>query len=272
MMTKAHLTNTIDVEVANKARIKRRSKNKSFVKLSTIKMLHKWLSLLVFIQLFIWLGTGLFFNLMDHDKARGSQYLQALTTIEIDHHRLVNITELLAQSSKPVVSVDLVQRLSQPYYLLSHEKGLYQHLYQDNSLINAYSGQTKQVDDVMAQAIAKASYSGSADVVAITLVHPPIADLLKEKNSVWQVDFADEVNTSVYVNANSARLIAHSNDDKRFVDFFFMLHFMDYSLLSDERGFNNWQIMFFALITLLFCLTGLIWTIELAVKGRYKWS
>ena len=82
--------------------------------------------------------------------------------------------------------------------------------------------------------------------------------------------FADEVNTSVYIIADSARLIAHSNDDRRFVDFFFMLHFMDYLLLSDERGFNKWQIVFFALITLLFCLTEIIWTIELAVKGRYK--
>ena len=36
-------------------------------KLSTVKSLHKWLSLLVFVQLLIWLGTGLFFNLMDHD-------------------------------------------------------------------------------------------------------------------------------------------------------------------------------------------------------------
>lgn len=243
---------------------------KPIIKLATIKAWHKWLSLVVFIQLFIWLGTGLFFNLMDHDKARGNQYRQTLPTNEVDAHRLVNVSELLAKSSEPVVSVELVQRLSLPYYLLNHEKGLYKHFYQNNSLLNAYTGQIKSIDNVMAQDIAKASYSGSAEVISARLVHPPIDDLLKEKNSVWQVNFADEVNTSVYINATSARLIAHSNDDRRFVDFFFMLHFMDYSLLTDERGFNNWQIMFFALITLLFCLTGMIWTIELAVKGRYK--
>ena len=50
----------------------------SLIKLSTIKKLHKWLSLVVFIQLFIWLGTGLFFNLMDHDKARGNQNKEAI--------------------------------------------------------------------------------------------------------------------------------------------------------------------------------------------------
>jgi len=251
-------------------RVKKINSNKALIKLSTIKVLHKWLSLVVFIQLFIWLITGLFFNLMDHDKARGNQYRQALSVQDINPQRLVNVTKLLARADKPVVSVNLVQRLSTPYYLLSHEKGLYKHFYSSHSLINAYTGQLKVVDEVMAKTIAKSSYSGSAAITTVNLVHPPIADLLKEKNSLWQVNFSDEVNTSVYVNATSARLVAHSNDNRRFVDFFFMLHFMDYSLLSNERGFNNWQIIFFALVTLLFCLTGMIWTIELAVKGRYK--
>jgi len=256
--------------MVNKTPAINRNKKKSLIKLSTIKMLHKWLSLLVFIQLFIWLGSGLFFNLMDHDKARGNQYRQAIPTSEIDGLLLVNTSEVIAQSSKAIISIDLVQRLSQPYYLVSHEKGLYKHFYSDNSLIDAYTGQAKQVDSVMAQTIAKASYSGLAKVTSVNLMQPPIVDLLKEKNTLWQVNFADEVNTSVYINADSARLIAHSNDDRRFVDFFFMLHFMDYALLNDDSGFNNWQIIFFALITLLFCLTGMIWTIELAVKGRYK--
>ena len=39
-----------------------------------LKKLHKWLSLLVGLQLLVWLGTGLYFNLMDHQKASGNQY------------------------------------------------------------------------------------------------------------------------------------------------------------------------------------------------------
>lgn len=246
--------------------------NKYFIKLSILKKLHKWLSLIVFVQLFIWLGTGLFFNLMDHDKARGNQYRQAFLVNDIDEKKLVSIKEVIKNSDKPVLSIDLVQRLSQPYYLLNHDKGLYPHFYNEYSLVNAYTGQREVVSETMALAVATASYSGSAAATTTILLEPPIDDLPKERNTLWQINFADEVNTSVYVNANSAKLVAHSNDDRRFVDFFFMLHFMDYSLLSHERGFNNWQIIFFALITLVFCLTGMIWTIELAVKGRYKIS
>ena len=35
-----------------------------------LKKIHKWLSLLVGLQLLIWIGSGLFFNLMDHDKSQ----------------------------------------------------------------------------------------------------------------------------------------------------------------------------------------------------------
>jgi len=243
-------------------------------KLSMIKSFHKWLSLLVFIQLFIWLGTGLFFNLMDHSKARGNQYRQSVVQADVEIARLLNSQELLAQNEGAVKEISLVQRLGQPYYLLTHDKGLYNHFESHFSLVDAYSGEVKAVDGVMASALAQATYSGSAKISKVKKVAPPIADFLKEKNTLWQVDFSDEANTSVYINASSGRLVGHSNDDKRFVDFFFMLHFMDYPFLGSDSvgGFNNWQIIFFALLTLVFCLTGLIWTLELLIKGRYRIS
>lgn len=41
-----------------------------------LKLTHKWLSLLVGLQLLIWLGSGFYFNLMDHKKSSGNQYLE----------------------------------------------------------------------------------------------------------------------------------------------------------------------------------------------------
>lgn len=251
---------------------KANKKKLQLFKLSTIKSLHKWLSLLVFIQLFIWLGSGVFFNLMDHSKARGNQFKQVPEQIDINYQSLWDSKALLAQSIRPVKEVSLVQRLTHPYFLFTHEKGLYRHFESDFSLVDAYSGVVKVIDNDMASALAQASYSGVAKVVNVIQVKPPIEDFPKEQNTLWQVNYSDELNTSVYINASSGRLVGHSNDDKRFADFFFMLHFMDYPFLSGDSssGFNNWQIIFFALLTLVFCLTGLIWTLELLIKGRYK--
>lgn len=253
---------------------KSNKKSSKLFKLSTIKSLHKWLSLLVFIQLFIWLGTGMFFNLMDHDKASGNKYRQALVSQKVDHQRLLNPQILLTASKFLASEITLVQRLGKPYYLLTHDKGLYKHFDSHFSLVDAYTGIVKQVDIEMASALALASYSGSGKIATTSLVMPPVEDFLKEKNNLWQVNFIDELQTSVYINASSGQLVGHSNEDKRFVDFFFMLHFMDYPIFgrSAVGGFNNWQISIFAILTLLFCLTGLIWTLELLIKGRYKFK
>lgn len=248
--------------------------NKSkLLKLSTAKKVHKWLSLLVFIQLFIWLGTGMFFNLMDHNKARGNHNKQSAAAQIIDNQRLLNPNSIISSSSS-VSAVALIQRLGHPYYLLTHDKGLYSHFKSDLSLVDAYTGVELVIDENVAGKLAQASYKGVADIGSVIKMEPPIADMLKERNSVWQVNFSDDLETSVYIDASSGRLVGHSNEDKRFVDFFFMLHFMDYPFLGEGSvgGFNNGQIIFFALLTLIFCLTGMIWVIELLRKGRYKFS
>ncbi|HBY88388.1 MAG TPA: hypothetical protein DEO86_21255 [Colwellia sp.] len=251
---------------------KRNSSKLLFIKLSTVKKLHKWLSLLVFIQLLIWLGTGLFFNLMDHDKARGNQNKKAITLQAVEHNRLVNLDLVMKNISKPVTEIALIQRLGKSYYLLTHEEGLYSHFKSDYSLVDAYVGNEFIIDDDIASKLAQASYKGKGDIRGVVKVRPPITDMLKERNTAWQVNFSDDFNTSVYIDASSGRLIGHSNDDKRFVDLFFMLHFMDYPFLGQGSvgGFNNGQIIFFALLTLVFCLTGFIWVIELLRKGRYR--
>ncbi|PKH86345.1 PepSY domain-containing protein [Colwellia sp. Bg11-28] len=253
---------------------KRNTLKQSPIKLSTIKKLHKWLSLLVFIQLFIWLSTGLFFNLMDHDKARGNQNKRTIALQKIEHKRLVNLDLIMNKNSKAVTEVALIQRLGKPYYLLTHEEGLYNHFKSDYSLVDAYVGDELIIDDDVAGKLAQASYKGKGDINSVVKLEPPITDMLKEQNSVWQVNFSDDLETSVYLDASSGRLVGHSNEDKRFVDFFFMLHFMDYPFLGEGSvgGFNNGQITFFALLTLVFCLTGFIWVIELLRKGRYKFS
>lgn len=246
-----------------------------------IKLLHKWLSVIVALQLLIWLGSGLFFNMMDHSKARGNaNQISMSQPIDIEHTRLLTPSRILSQlestleqqtSKKRVNSLKLIQLLNQPYYLLNHKQGLYAHFYNEHSLINAYTGEVKIIDNVMAQALAQATYGGNGQVISVFKRSAPLDDMLKEENTVWQVDFDDAEYTSVYIDASSGRLVGHSNDDKRFADFFFKLHFMDYGVMGKMGSFNNGLIVFFSLITLLLCLTGAVWVVELLRKGRYKW-
>ena len=248
-----------------------------------IKSIHKWTSVLVGIQLLIWLLSGFYFNIMDVSKVRGDQYqnkispvASPLTTYQSNQSKLLypqDILDNVRTSSSPVPrptqSIKLISLQDKPYYLLTHHKGLRRHFESDYTLIDAYTGQPKLIDAELASHIASRSYNGPGELLSATKLTPPIDDLPREKNQVWQVNFADKVNTSVYVDARTGELISHSDDDKRFADFFYMLHFMDYNGVG---GFNSWHIILFAFITLWLCLSGFIWTIQLAFGGNYRLS
>lgn len=234
--------------------------------MSLIKTFHKWLSLLVGLQLLIWLSTGLYFNVMDHDKASGNQNRQRVESPVVDLSLLSEPKAVLREYDN-TLSMSLITLLSNPYYLLAHEKGLYRHFKNRYSLVDAVTGKPFVITKTIATAIALESYKGAATVASTVKLTGPSDDFPREQNSLWRVDIDDDLNTSVYVDAGSGRLIGHSNDDKRFVDFIFMLHFMDY---ASEGSFNNIQVIVFAIFTLIFTFTGLIWMVELGFNGQYK--
>ena len=236
-----------------------------------IRKIHKWASVIVGIQFLLWLSSGLYFNLMDHDKAAGHAYLSHhQTEVDIDSQQLVDIKQVL-NNFNPSVEVRQVILLAKPYYLLTHEKGLYENFINHYTLVDAYSGQQVIIDEVMANALAKQSYSGPGNIISTRLIEGVIEDFPKQYNPAWQVNFADEVETSVYVEVDSGRIVGHSDTDKRLADIFFMLHFMDYASLGD---FNSIQMILFAFVSLWLSLSGMIWTIDLGFRGQYqlKWS
>lgn len=236
--------------------------------MSWVRKIHKWASLLIGLQMLIWVVSGLAFNVIDHEKASGNTYRQKMIAEQFvpSGINLLSVEKIL-QAYPDTIELTQTTLLSTPYYVLTHKKGLYRHFDNSYHLVNATNGQLTQVDEKFAAAIAKASYSGQGNIESVTLLTPPIADDLKQKNPTWQINFSDELETSVYVEQGSGRLVGHSNSDKRFADFFFMLHFMDY---GSAGNFNSIQIMLFAFITLWLTLSGLIWTVHMLSKGKYN--
>lgn len=270
-------------------------KNKSAQRfMPWVRFLHRWLSLLVFIQLLIWLSTGLYFNLMDHKKASGNQYRQSMsqTTHQFDFSTLKPLNQvlgLLKQEQKvgqeekvgqkdtieQVEKVELISRLNKPYYLLTLQQGLYAHFPRSQQLVSAESGVIIYPDNKFVEQLAQRSYSGKGKIQYSNILTPPIIELPKQQNPLWQVNFNDELNTSVYIDNQNASIITHVDDDKRLADLMFTLHFMDYSILNDitgnkTGGFNNMLIIFFALLTLLFSLTGIYWLAHLLKHKQFR--
>ncbi|MFT5450958.1 MAG: Na+-transporting NADH:ubiquinone oxidoreductase subunit F [Enterobacterales bacterium] len=232
-----------------------------------LKSIHKWASLVVGIQFLIWLSSGFYFNTMDAKKSSGRQFMQQIKEIEtIDNARLTE-PKLILQQYPASQTLKLISLLNKPYYLLSHQQGLYASFENKYSLVDAYTADQKIIDEPLASSLAQRSYSGPGNLLSAIKMSPPISDFVKEKNTVWQMNFDDDLNTSVYIDASSGRLVGHSNDDKRLFEIFLMLHFMDY---GSNGSFNSWQIILFAIVTTWLTLTGLIWTVEMLFNGSFS--
>ncbi|AWL12307.1 Na(+)-translocating NADH-quinone reductase subunit [Saliniradius amylolyticus] len=222
-----------------------------------IKPLHKWLSLLVGVQLLIWLGTGLYFNLADHQAASGNALRQS-----VDTETVRPVLSLVPVSQLPVNRVEQIKLHwihSQPYYQAIHQSQPHARQRQQSSLYSATTGLRVSLSDRQLTDIALASYTGTAEMEQARRLTPPVDDLPGNQNPVWQVIMDDDAGTAIYVNPANGRVIKHMNDDSRLWDFMLMLHFMDY---TDTGGFNHSLIIIVALSTLLLAVSGVIWLVE----------
>ena len=233
-----------------------------------VRKFHLYSSVLVGLQVIIWIGTGIIFNVMDHEKASGNSYrvveVKPVFTIDPNtSHDLVPITQILL-SYPDTVEVELINILNAPHYLLYQHKGLYRHFVHEFLLVNAVTSMPTKLTEAMIKQIAQQSYKGPGQITnAIRLSDG--GEFLKERNPSWRVDFSDQANTSAYIDATTGRVLGHSNDDRRFRDLLFMLHFMDY---AEVGGFNNVFIKIFALIALCLSISGTYWLLVLVKKRQ----
>lgn len=252
----------------------------------TFKQLHKWLSLLVFTQLFIWLGTGFLLG-ASHGVAPSLKPVDLSIQASVRgaqneaRNDFFSLTELI-QKHPNIVEVELIYLFDQAMYRAKINAGRHSYQASQFMLFDAFSAQAIdlaiQSPDVKAliNRLALLSYKApgasksSAELINSTeLLTPPIEDLPKERNPVWRVNINDAPQTSIYIRAQSAALITHVNEDIRWRNLLLMLHFMDYAQTGD---FNNWFIRVFAILTFVLSGTGLWWIYRLIKQGQIRFT
>lgn len=231
------------------------------------KTIHKWISLFVGIQLLIWLTTGLYFNLMDHEKSTGNHNRVSVNQVgNSQEFKLKPVSELGLNAPK---ELNLIWVLGEPYYQLKYELPAHREALQDQLVVHAVSGESFQLTDTDALKIAHRSFTGTVVDPQITFLQPPIAELPKQKTAVWKVNFGDVDDTDVFIDTYTGNVIGHFNNDRRLRDLMFTLHFMDY---NNQGSFNNWWIILFGAATCFLSITGLIWLVELVKSQQLKIS
>lgn len=236
-----------------------------------IKIVHYWLGKLVSLQLLIWLITGVYFNLTPHERLKGMEYnhshhLEQQQKSPFNAAELVDIAPLLNRYH-PVEKLTLVAVAGKPVYVLDAKVKRYAYQCQQQTLIDAYSGNLINIDATLAQAIALESYMGPGMVTSIKQLSPPIREWPQECNSLWQFEMNDDLTTRIYINAVNGELVGHKNSHTDIADVMFKLHFMDY---LNQGSFNNPFSWLFGILTLLLSVSGLYWVLDNVKCKRYS--
>ena len=213
-----------------------------------IQWLHRWVSLILVIQVALWLVSGFFFSITGHHGMSGHQYM-VTNTPEPALKKIapkIRFREMHQRfPSAHSIEIVSVAGVGQYQVTLADERVLY---------FNADTGETWSTNEALAKQLALSSYNGPGQVEAVERVTGS-DEVNGWKASGFRIDMADDLNTRIYVDEASSQVVEHRNTPWTIADWAFRLHFMDY---TGGRSFNHLLIWSAGLFALWFSLSGLI--------------
>lgn len=212
-----------------------------------IVRLHKWVALVVGLQVLAWVGGGLGMTLMPIEQVRAEHTIASAPDYPLDPAALMSLAEVSdALGGLRIEGVELRRWHDGPVWALDTTLG--------PVAVDAVTGARRTpVDEAGAVAIAQAGFAGEAAIGDVTYFPEPTFEY-RRPNPAWRVTFEDGEGTRLYVNARTGEIDARRNDMWRVFDFFWMLHVMDY---RERENFNHPLIISIALLALLTVLAGL---------------
>lgn len=215
------------------------------------RLAHKWLALVVGIQLLLWAVSGFYMVVVDLDFIHGDPLVRNLKPALDGSGQFVSFDSLLRD--RPDIRTIRLRALpddGSAVYEIVTPAGI--------ELVDARTGHTiSPLPEARVIELARAYYAGSGDVVRATLIASEAdkpGELQSRSLPSWRVDFDDWLETSLYVHAESGALATRRHRFWRWFDFLWSLHIMDYRERTDV---NNWLLLIASVLGTITVISGL---------------
>jgi len=210
--------------------------------------LHRWLALVIGVQLLLWFSSGLVMSLLPIDRVRGEHLVDREAAAVLPASAsYVSPQAIIAASDTPVRALRHRMLLGRPVVEAETGSGL--------SLYDGTTGvRLPPVDARQAEAIAIGAYRGGPRPKATVERVTAASTEYKGRVPAWRVVLADADNTRVYV-TDTGTIAAVRTGTWRLYDFFWGLHIMDW---SEHENFNTPWLKAFAFGGLALAIAGTI--------------
>lgn len=222
---------------------------------------HKWLAIIIGIQLLLWFVSGTLMSLLPIERVRGEHLIDRTAATLPADAPLADASRFARAAQAPVESLTHRMLLGRPVVEVATAKG--------TRLYDAGTGAALPAPGpAQAEQIVRNAWRGEGRPTA------SIARVVKESTEyrgalpAWRVELADQDATRVYVAADTGRITAVRTSTWRVYDFFWGLHIMDW---RDHENFNTPWLLGFALGGLALWIGGAILLYMRWPRRKRRW-
>ena len=203
-----------------------------------VRVFHKYLSLIISIQLLLWTISGIYFAFNKIELVRGEQYIIK------DNPSSIEINNLNISSN--VKNIEIFKRLNQWVVKVEMDAGF-------------------KYQDLLGNEVYELSPNQAIEVVKLKTTLSPI-DAIKINESsarsefrgrslpIYKIKTDSSDDTNVYVDVMSGKIVAIRSDSWRVWDFLWGAHIIDY---RQRDNINNILLKIFSILALLSSLSGI---------------
>ncbi len=210
--------------------------------------LHRWLAIIVGVQVFLWLLSGAVMAWFTLADVRGESRTSLILPTQLYSQNFIAPGGVIARAPG-AIKVTLENLHGKTVYLTEGSEP------ESNAMFDALTGEKlTPLKEIDARLIAQRDYAGEA-VIRHALLLTATPPEYRGPLPVWQVAIDDDWATRLYISPTSGKVISRRNRLWRIFDFFWMLHIMDY----DERDdIDNDLLRGFSAVSLLFVVSGIL--------------
>lgn len=211
---------------------------------------HKWLALIIGVQVLLWTASGLFMSFVPIESVRSEDLIREPIEGNLDrldnYISLKKVAKRLGSKFKEIQEIRMRTLLGDPVFEVKNGHG-------DVVLVHAINGIIlSPLSEELVRDVALSRYAGKNKINNIQLIRDPVIEY-RSNYPVWRIDFNDSNKTSFYISPDNGDLKAVRSNIWRIYDFLWMLHIMDY---SGRENFNHWWLILAAFLAVSVSVTG----------------
>jgi len=210
---------------------------------------HRWLALIVGVQIFFWVAGGLVMTLLPIERVRGEHRVAEATPSPLDLGSLLSPAEAARRAGvSALAKAELKSSPRGPIWILTPVRG-------EPVVVAAGTGLAPpRIGVSEAKRLAAVGYRGPGRPVSAVFFETAPEETGRE-GPLWRIDFDDPERTSFYLSPDTGEVVSKRSGLWRVFDLMWKLHAMDW---DDGEDFNHPLMILTAALATVIVLTGFV--------------